>query len=295
MLNRIKKTGHGIFFWFSIVWLILTVACAFFAGLLPLPAHDHMDWENLAVPPGTVVETSHINHNNKEIQQTRLYLLGTDTLGRDIFTRLILGTRISITVGLLVPCIGLLLGGMLGLLAGYYQGKLEAIIMAAMDTILAFPGIVLLLAITFYLGNGLSNIVIALGILVIPAFTRVARANVLKFARCEFVQAARMMGHKDIYIMGVEILPNIIIPLMAYALMVVAYMIMAEGMLSFLGLSVSPPTPSWGGMIAEGKEALDAAPHITLLPSLIMFFTVFSFNLLGDHLRSRVDVKEAQL
>ncbi len=285
----------GLSFWLSLAWIILTTACAIFAGFLPLPEPDHMDWINQAALPGTRGEIPVPNDSGEEIQKQFVYLLGTDTMGRDIATRLIFGTRISLAIGLAVPAIGLVLGGILGMLAGFYRGKLETAVMATMDTILAFPNIVLLLAITFYLGSGLENIIIALGILVIPAFSHVARANTLNFAQREFVQAARMMGANDMYIMIGEILPNVIIPMAVYALMIVAYMIMAEGMLSFLGLGVPPPAPSWGSMIAEGKEMLDEAPHVSLLPAFAMFLTILSFNLIGDSLRNLFDKKEGQL
>jgi len=295
MAKSFNKNAPGISFWFSITWITLAIAIALCADLLPLPEYDHMDWDNPGAPPGTCVENRITDNNGEQIYQKDIYLLGTDTMGRDVFTRLIFGTRISLTIGLAVPVIGLIFGGTFGMLAGFYRGKIETVMMATMDIILAFPGIVLMLAITFYLGPGIKNLVIALGILVIPAFSRVARANTLKFAQSEFVQAARMMGQKDVGIMICEILPNILIPMAAYALMLVGYMIMIEGVLSFLGLGVQAPVPSWGGMIADGKEVLDQAPFIALFPSFIMFLTVLSFNLMGDYLRNLVDTKEGQL
>ncbi len=290
-----RRNRLGLSFWLSLAWIITTTACAICAGFLPLPEPDHMDWINQTALPGTRGEIPVFNDAGEEIQKEFVYLLGTDTMGRDIMTRLIFGTRISLSIGLAVPTIGLVIGGMLGMLAGFYRGRLETAVMAIMDTILAFPGLVLLLAITFYLGPGLENIIIALGILVIPVFSRVARANTLNFAQREFVQAARMLGANDVHIMFREILPNVIIPLAVYALMIVAYMIMAEGMLSFLGLGVPPPAPSWGGMISEGKEVLDDAPHVSLLPASAMFLTILSFNLIGDSLRNLLDKKEGQL
>ncbi|MCP3876423.1 MAG: ABC transporter permease [Desulfobacteraceae bacterium] len=295
MAESFHKKIPGISFWFSITWIILVTTIAICADFLPLLEYDHMDWDNPEASPGTCVEKQVNDNNGEQIYQKKIYLLGTDTMGRDIFTRLIFGTRISLTIGLAVPVIGLIFGGIFGMLAGFYRGKIETVMMATMDIILAFPGIVLMLAITFYLGPGIKNLVIALGILVIPAFTRVARANTLKFAQSEFVQAARMMGQKDVGIMIFEILPNILIPMAAYALMLVGYMIMVEGVLSFLGLGVQAPVPSWGGMIADGKEVLDQAPFIALFPSFIMFLTVLSFNLMGDYLRNLVDTKEGQL
>jgi len=285
----------GASFWLALMWLFIVTVFALSADLWPLPEYDHMDWLQQAAVPGTESRAPVKSIGGETIETEFLYLLGTDTMGRDIVTRIIYGARVSLTVGLVTPCFGLVIGGILGTLAGFYRGRIETVIMVTMDAILAFPAMALLLAITFYLGLGLVNIILAMGFLSIPYFSRVARANTLAFAEREFVQSARMLGQTDISIMIREILPNIIMPLFVYALLVVSYMIVAEGALSFLGLGVLPPTPSWGGMIAEGKEVLDEAPHISLIPALILFLTVLSFNIIGDSLKRVLDSKEGQL
>ncbi len=284
----------GVFFWLSMMWIALVVFGAVIADLLPLPEYDAMDFMNQASAPGAAAGIPSLG-GIKAGPEPFVYLFGTDTMGRDILTRLIFGARVSLLVGLITPIIGLLVGGTLGMLAGFYRGRLDTFIMAAMDTILAFPGLVLLLAITFYMGQNLTNIIIALGFLTIPSFSRVARANTLTISRQEFIQASRMIGQNDFYILIRDILPNIILPLIVYALLVVSYMIVAEGTLSFLGLGVPSPVPSWGGMIAEGKEVLDEAGHISLIPALALFLTVLSFNLMGDALRGVIDSKDGQL
>lgn len=284
----------GVIFWLSMMWITLVVLGAVIADLLPLPEYDSMDWMNPSSPPGATASTPSLNDFG-EGPETVVYLFGTDTMGRDILSRLIFGARVSLLVGLVTPIIGLLIGGILGMLAGFYRGRLDTFIMAAMDTILAFPGLVLLLAITFYMGQNLTNIIIALGFLTIPSFSRVARAKTLIVSRRDFIQASRMIGQNDAYILIRDILPNIILPLIVYALFMVSYMIVAEGTLSFLGLSVPAPVPSWGGMIAEGKEVLDQAGHVSFIPALVMFLTVLSFNLMGDALRGVLDSKEGQL
>ncbi|WDP91188.1 MAG: ABC transporter permease [Desulfobacter sp.] len=276
----------GVGFWLSMMWIALVVFCALFADLLPLQEYDAMDWMNPAVPPGA----------EGRIQSGPfVYLFGSDTMGRDIFTRIIFGARVSLLVGVIPPVIGLAAGGSLGMLAGYYRGRLDTCIMAAMDTILAFPGLVLILAITFYLGQNLANIIAALGFLTIPSFSRVARANTLTMSRRDFIRASRMIGQGDLYILIRDILPNILPSLAVYALFVASYMIVAEGTLSFLGLSVPAPVPSWGGMIAEGKEVLGNAGHISFFPAMAMFLTVLSLNLAGDALRGLFDSKGGQL
>ena len=284
MADQSPHTGKrlGWAFWLSMAWIALTICTTLFADLLPLPDFDTMDWTHPAAPPGTPGQSPFV------------HLLGTDTMGRDILTRLIYGSRVSLLVGIIPPIIGLLAGGLLGTLAGFYRGRTDTLIMTAMDIVLAFPGLVLLLAITFYLGQGLLHIIAALGFLTIPSFSRVARANTLTLSQREFIQASRMIGKSDLYILCHDILPNLGAPLAVYALYLVSYMIVAEGSLSFLGLSVPAPMPSWGGMIAEGKEVLDQAAHISFFPALAMFLTVLSFNLTGDAVRGLVDSREGR-
>jgi len=174
-------------------------------------------------------------------------------------------------------------------LAGYFRGLFETLVVGGIDVLLAFPPLVLALAITTYLGQSVLNITITLGVLSIPALTRVARAATLTFAEREFVTAARALGASHGRILMRELLPNIALPLIAFFLLAVAVIIVVEGALSFLGLGVPPPAPSWGGMIAEGRDSLDTAPSIAFLPASTMFLTVLAFNMVGDRLRALTD------
>lgn len=292
-ISQLRGSGPGL--WLPLAWIVLVLAAAVSADWLPLPAPDRMDWSNPAASLGSIGHFSATAGQETARATNQVYWLGTDSMGRDIFSRLVFGARVSLTVGLIAPAIGLALGGFLGLLAGYHRGRVDAVIMGIMDTVLAFPGLVLLLAVTYYLGQGLPNLMLSLGFLSVPAFCRVARAKTLTVSELEFVQAAQMMGASHIRVMTLEIFPNIFIALMIYGLFVSAYMIVAEGALSFIGLGIPAPTPSWGGMIAEGREVLEEAPHVTLIPAAAMFLTVLSFNLLGDSLRARFDPKGRQM
>jgi peptide/nickel transport system permease protein len=173
--------------------------------------------------------------------------------------------------------------------AGYYRGWSGRVIMTCTDVILAFPALIFLLIFTSLLGPSLTTITLGLGLLISPRFVRVVRANTLKYGEREFVQAARLSGARDSAIILGEILPNIVGPLLAYTLIVAGFAIIAEGGLGFLGLSVPSPTPSWGGMIAAGRDGLEQTPHVAMIPMAVMFLTVLSVNVIGDRLRGRYE------
>jgi peptide/nickel transport system permease protein len=264
-------------FWLAVAWIAIVASAAIAADWLPLTSPSEMDLLARRAGPSSD------------------HWLGADALGRDILSRLVFGARISLTVGLVAPMLGLVIGGGLGMLAGYFRGWLETLVVGSIDVLLAFPPLVLALAITTYLGQSVLNITITLGILSIPALTRVARAATMTFAERDFVTAARGLGAGHGRILMRELLPNIALPLMAFFLLAVAVIIVVEGALSFLGLGVPPPTPSWGGMIAEGRDSLDTAPSIAFLPAGTMFLTVLAFNMVGDRLRALTDPRPGAL
>ena len=272
-------------FWLPLTWLLLVTLCAATAGWMPITAPDIMDYDHQNASPGTVAILPESIAENVSEAQSRVYWLGTDSMGRDMLSRVITGARVSLAVGVTAPLIGLVIGGLLGMIAGYFRGWTESIIIGGMDVILAFPGLVLLLAVGFYFGTNLWTLIPSLGFLSVPAFCRVSRTATLQLAGREFVLAAKMIGNSNSAILVREILPNVAIPLCVYGLIVMALMVVVEGVLSFLGLSVPPPTPSWGGMIAGGREVLGEAPHVCLIPAAVLFFTVLSLNVLGDTLR----------
>ena len=235
------------------------------------------------------------NLMNAELPPSWEFPFGTDAQGRDIYSRICYGARISLTVGLLAPVIGVTVGGCLGMLAGYFRGRLETLTVAGVDVLLAFPPLVFALAVTAYLGQSILNLTLVIGVLGIPAFTRVARAVTLSLSEREFVTAARALGATHTRILLRELLPNVALPLLAFFLLGVAVTIVVEGALSFLGLGVPPPAPSWGSMIGEGRESLDLAPWLAFLPAVFMFLTVLAFNIVGDTLRALTDPRPGTL
>ena len=267
----------GLSFWLSAGWLALVTLSALFYPLLHFADPNLPDLANQAAGPGPD------------------HVLGTDTLGRDMLSRLVAGARISLTVGYASTLLGLTGGAILGLAAGYFRGRLEGFIVASMDAVLAFPALVLVLAVTAFVGHDIRIIILVLGVLGIPAFARVTRANTLSLAQREFVLAARAMGAGDLRILGLEILPNVLPAILTFGLLVVAVAMIAEGTLAFLGLSVPPPAASWGAMVAEGRSSLDTSPQVSLIPAAVFFLTIFSLNLAADRLRRLVEVRESRI
>jgi peptide/nickel transport system permease protein len=219
----------------------------------------------------------------------RTYLLGTDDLGRDILSRLLYGARVSLLVGVLSVGISLLVGVALGLVAGYRGGVTDELVMRVMDGLLAFPALVLALAITAALGPSLRNAMIAIGIVGIPGFARLVRGQVLSLRAQEYVEAARAAGLGDGRIVLRHILPGTLAPIIVHASLRVAFAVLAEAGLSFLGLGTQPPTPSWGAMLNAGREYLEMAPWLSIAPGAAIFVTTLGFNFLGDGLRDALD------
>jgi peptide/nickel transport system permease protein len=217
------------------------------------------------------------------------HVLGTDAVGRDVLARLIFGTRISLQVGVVAVGIAATLGTAVGLVAGYYGRWIDGLLMRAVDVFLAFPLIVLAIAIIAVLGPSLVNVMIALGLVAWTTYARVVRGQVLVLRELDFVQAARAMGTSDGRIIVRHILPNALAPVIVLSTLGMATAIIAEAALSFLGLGVQPPTPSWGTMLNEGRAFLRTAPHISTLPGLAIMITVLGFNFLGDGLRDALD------
>jgi len=255
-------------------FVLLLVALAVFAPwLVPFDAENFFDYDALNSPPSAK------------------HWFGVDSLGRDIFSRILMGARISLAAGFVSVAVGAVVGTLLGLLAGYYQGWWDRIVMRMADVLFAFPGILLAIGIVAILGNGMVNVILAVAVFSVPAFARLVRGNVLSLKHQTYIEAVRSIGASDAVIMLRHLLPGTVASVVVYLTMRIGTSIITAASLSFLGLGAQPPTPEWGAMLNEARADMLNAPHVALFPSLAIFVTVLAFNLLGDGLRDALDPK----
>ncbi|MFI0367823.1 ABC transporter permease [Actinomadura sp. 1N219] len=282
--RALSGDSFDLMFWLCAGWLVALVGAAVAAPVLPLG--EHQDIVATIGDPGMAVPDLSTSHP-----------LGTNNFGLDLLSRVVHGARSSLVVSLGAVAIGMAVGGTIGIVAGYLRRGADAAVGVLTNALLAVPPLILLIALGTVLEPTLRNIAVALSLLAIPGMIRMARASTLAFARREFVVAAEAMGASRWRIMTRELLPNVVLPLASYGMVMVSVLIVAEASLSFLGLGVQPPAPSWGNMIAEGEEndAFAQHPHIVLVPGVTLFLTVFAFNLIGEKARKRWDPRQAKL
>jgi len=252
--------------------LVAAIAAAALAPHLPLPDPDIVDTPNRLRPPLTAGHP-----------------LGTDEFGRDLTSRLVWGARVSLLAGVGTAGLAMLVGVVLGVLGGYYTGWIETLVMRLTDILMAFPYILLAIAIVAGLGPGLRNAMLAIAIVGFPLYTRLVRGVVLSVKQLEFVEAARALGSSDATILVRHVLPQFVSPVLVTFSLDVGAKILATAGLSFLGLGTQPPTADWGSMLATGRQFVVLSPHVVLLPGLAIFVIVFAVNLVGDALRDALD------
>lgn len=271
---RVKKgSSLGLVFWLALTWIVICLGMTISTNFIDFPSPVNQDYNAVHAP------------------WSAKFLFGGDELGRDIFSRIFFGAATSFKIAFTSPFIGMAIGLMLGMCAGYFRGRVDSAVSILVDSILAFPNIVLAIAILFYAGANIFNLVMVISFYTIPQFTRISRANTMLYAQREFVVAARAQGASHLRILLRELLPNVIVPVAAYSLLIMSFTIGLEGTLSFLGVGLPPPDPTWGQMISDGIEELEENPFIAFIPSFFMFMTILSLNLMGDRMRQFTDVK----
>lgn len=236
--------------------------------------------------------TAMVDFNSRFSPPTLEHPFGLDELGRDQFSRILHGARVSLQVGVISVTIATIIGTTLGMIAGYGNRIIDEIIMRSMDVLFAFPAILLAIAVLAILGRGVTNAMIAIGIVYIPIFARIARGEVLTVKNEEFVEAARALGASDAAILWRHILPNILAPIIVEISLSLSFAILAEAALSFFNLGTQPPDPSWGRMLSEGRAYINQSAWMGIFPGLAIMFTVMGFNFLGDGLRDSLDPKQ---
>ena len=256
------------------VFVVALVLVAILAPwLVPYDAENYFDYDKLNARPSLA------------------HWFGVDALGRDIFSRILMGARISLAAGFVSVAIGAMIGTVLGLLAGYFEGWWDRVIMRICDVLFAFPGILLAIGVVAILGGGMINVIFAVAIFSIPTFARLVRGTALSLKHLTFVEAARSLGATDATLVWRHIFPGTVSAVIVYFSLRIGTSIITAASLSFLGLGAQPPTPEWGAMLDAARSDMLTAPHEAIFPALAIFLTVLSFNLLGDGLRDALDPK----
>jgi len=252
---------------------LLVVLAVLAPWIVPYDAENFFDYDRLNAPPSAQ------------------HWFGVDSLGRDIFSRILMGARISLAAGFASVAVGAVFGTLLGLVAGYFEGWADRVIMRICDVLFAFPGILLAIGIVAILGGGMANVIVAVAIFSIPTFARLVRGNVLALKHLTYVEAARSIGAPDVTIVARHIFPGTVSAVVVYFSLRIGTSIITAASLSFLGMGAQPPTPEWGAMLDAARADMLTAPHVAIFPAIAIFVTVLAFNLLGDGLRDALDPK----
>ncbi len=269
---------YGVVFWAAAVWLSIILFVAIFGDLLPLKDPNRINPADKLLP--ILTDGS---------------VLGTDQLGRDILARLIAGARISVFISVATVSVGIFVGGLVGATVGFFGGRLEKLVMVVVNIMLSFPALVLLLGVVAMVGSSLKVLTIMFCVLAVPGYIRFARASALVLMQRDWVQVSRMVGSKSSRIVLRVLMPDVLVTLITFGLLALGGVIVAEGTIAFLGFGIPPPQATWGSMIADGKNSLDESLNLALVSAGTMFLTILSLNLVGDGLRRRYQLRDAQL
>jgi peptide/nickel transport system permease protein len=280
--KRVGRPAFDTSYWVALSWVALIVGLAAVADLLPLKPYDDVQ---AALSEPSLARPDLLS----------AHPLGTDNNGLDILGGVIYGARVSLAVGAGAVLIGMIVGSAIGVSAGFFRGRLDGAASLLTDAMLAFPPLILLLALVAVLDPSVVNIMLALALLGIPTYIRLSRANSMVFSQREFVLAARALGATNRRIIVREVLPNVALPIISFAFLVVGALMVAEASLSFLGLGIQRPTPTWGNMIANGEAGFVRNPHVVFAPGICLFLTVFAFNRIGEKARNRWDPRRSRL
>ncbi len=276
---RRDRPAVGVLFWASVVWLGVVLVAALFGWALPLADPTRI---SPADKYAGVLSDGH--------------LLGTDQLGRDMLARLVDGAKISVFISLVTVTVGISVGAVVGTTVGYIGGRVETVAMALVNIMLSFPALVILLGVVAMAGQTLKVITIVFSVLAVPGYIRFARASTLTLKQSDWVLASEAIGATRPRLVFRVLMPNVLITLLTFGLLAIGGVIVAEGVIAFLGFGVPPPQATWGGMIADGNRAFaDDVIHVALVPAITMFLTILSLNLVGDGLRRRYQVREARI
>lgn len=273
-----RRRSSSWIVWASVVWLVVLGVFVVLGELNPLVSGSD-EWDADLINAGP--SWSH--------------WFGNDSFGQDVFARTIIGGRISLTIALAVTFIGMAVGGTLGLLAGYFRGWFDSVIRLIINVTLSVPALLLVIFIVTVRGRSIWNVIFAVSLLSIPALARIVRASTLQVADRDYVKAAEVLGVKRLTILLREVAPNVMPTMVSFAFLTTGIVLVAEGALSFLGLSVPPPDYTWGSIIAAGRDNFQDAPHVVYCPAAVLFLTVLALNFVGDRLLKRFDVKEGGL
>ncbi|MGA2210064.1 MAG: ABC transporter permease [Acidimicrobiales bacterium] len=271
-----SRKGLGFGFWLATGWMALVIFAAIFDNVLPLDNPNQV----LAGPPNQGPSWHH--------------LFGTDLIGHDLFSQVVAGARISMLIGFSSVLVGLVIGGGLGILAGFYRGAIDVAVVWVTDVLLTLPGLILLLAFVAFLGQSLGNVILAIALLSIPAYARIARATSLAVSQRDFVLAALSLGARPRRILVRDILPLVALPIASYAAIGASIAILAEGALAYLGLG-PPNSLSWGDMIATGQQQLTTAPQLTFAPMIVFVITIMALNYMGQKVGAALDPRQGRL